>query len=219
LITEYDTIVWKYINGGAYYYFEWDNEVDDDKYYIDTIYALQSFPKQNDWKIYFDANKSKVATLVHFDKAKNIINTKHFNLKGKLIKELEAKYNDPLNYNPAFVDAKNVIFLKAYRNDSLIYEIQGSNTSILLKYRNPFTKKHFEKRVYYTDGQYYSEEIGQTIWKYYENGVIKSICNSHVEVKDDEQGNQYSVRISNCNHFDENGCLIKDQSKKSDTGK
>jgi len=219
LITDYDTIVWKYRNSGTYDHIEWATEADEDKFYKDTIYAIQFFPKKNDWKVYFDASKTKVATLVHFDAAKKTINTKHFNRQGKLIKELEAKYFNSKKYNPAFIDVKNVVYLKAYQSDSLVCEIQGFNTSLLHKYKNPFTKRHFEKRVYYKDGQYHADEIGETIWEYHENGIIKSICSTYINVENDKEGNQISTEVFNCNQFDKSGCLIKTQPKQADTDK
>ena len=219
LVTEKTNAIWKYTDGGTYHYFEWTKEASDDKYYTDTIYAIQDFPKKNDWKIYFDAGKSKVATLTHYDTTKRTINTKHFNKQGKLIKELEFKYSSRKKCNPAFIDAKDVIFLKAYRNDSLVYEIQGLGTSLFHKYKNPFTKVHYEKRVYYKDGEHHSDETGESIRTYYENGAIKSICSTYMTVEIDKEGNQMTFENFDCNEFDKNGCIIKDQQKKADIDK
>ncbi|MBK7311925.1 MAG: hypothetical protein IPI93_14410 [Sphingobacteriaceae bacterium] len=156
---------------------------------------------------------------MHFDLAKKTINSKHFNRQGKLIKELEAKYFNSKKYNPAFIDAKNVVYIKAYRNDSLIYEIQGFNTSLFHKYKNPFTKKHFEKRVYYKKGEYHADVIGETIWEYHENGIIKSICSGYIEVTIDKENNaEIATEILTCTQFDKNGCLIKDP-KQADNNK
>lgn len=207
LITDKDKTVWTFKNGYTYD-FEWTNEASDDKFFTDTIYAIQFFPKRNDWKVYFDATKTKIATLIHYDTINKTINTKHFNRQGKLIKELEARYFSRKSYNPAFINVKNVIYLKAYHNDSLIYEIRGFNTSLLFKYKNYLTKRHFEKRIYYREGEYNDEEIGDNTWDYYENGAIKSICNSYIEDEMSKDGVNTRTRIFKCEHFDKNGCII-----------
>jgi hypothetical protein len=212
LITDKDRAVWTFKNGYTYD-FEWTTEADDDKCFKDTIYAIQFFPKKNDWKVYFDLNKTKIATLLHFDTINKTINTKHFNRQGKLIKELEANYTNRKNYNPAFIKVENVIYLKAYLNDTLIYEIKGHKTSLYIKYQNFKTKRHFEKTTYYAEDKDFhrDEEIGGTFIDYYENGKIKSYCSRHTVKETNKDGVTICVSVSDCKEFDNNGCMIQEK--------
>jgi hypothetical protein len=199
--------VWTFHN----YELEWTNEVVDENCFIDTIYSIQFFPQKNDWKIYFDEHKIKVATLLHFDTLQKTINTKHFNRQGKLIKELQAYYFDKKNYNPTFIKLKNIIYLKTFLHDSLIYELQGANTSLFIKYKNFITKRHFESRTYYADSERMNEEIGKAFIDYYENNKIKTYCTSYIKNENLEDGSVISYRISDCKEFDRNGCIIQEK--------
>jgi hypothetical protein len=205
-----DKQLWTF-SAGHTYDFEWTKEQSDYKFFNDTLYAVQFFPTKNDWKIYFDASKTKIATLVHYDSIKKTINTKHFSRQGKLIKELEANYINKKTYNPAFFKIKNIIYMKSYVNDSLICEIKGMQTSIVIKYNNQKTKKRFEKKVFYKEDKFRDEEIGEITTEYFESGNKKSICDSYSLTEMDEQGNQYSVLIPTCTYFDINGCILKDK--------
>jgi hypothetical protein len=205
-----DKHLWTF-SGGYTYDFEWTEEQSADKFFTDTLYAVQFFPTKNDWKIYFDASRSKIATLVHYDSIRKIINTKHFSRQGKLLKELELVYINKKAFNPAFPKVKSINYVKSYINDSLVCEITGMRTSILIKYNNHRTQRHFEKRIFYKEDKLRDEEIGETLTAYYENGNLKSICTAYSLNETDDQGNQYSVLIPTCTSFDVNGCIIKDK--------
>lgn len=86
----------------------------------------------------------------------------------------------------------------------MIYEINGIDGNLLIKYFNPFTKKEFKKRIYYGEG-YINCEV---VWSYYEGHKLKSICNIYWEPKLLYNGDEVIETIFDCTNFDQNGCVL-----------
>lgn len=185
------------------YDFEYVEEYDK-SYLRDTICLIQGFLRKDEWKIYWDPLKSKVATHIQFDSLKQIVTSKHYNKSGMLTKELQAYCKSKKNYNPAYPDIKDILFLKTYFNDSLICKIIGNKNSLLFNFSNYLTKKYFEKIVFYRD----NDIIGEDTWEYYDNKALKAICNEYRVPSFDRQGNAISVCINKCTRFDKNGCIL-----------
>lgn len=170
----------------------------------DTLYTIQKFPQKNDWKIFYDNKKTTVATVIHYDSVKKIITTRHFQRNGKLLQEYCAKYKSKKWCNPATARLIDFQYLKIFRNDSLICEMTGQKQLITVKYRNHYTKEFFDQTMFFSTGSWPDDYIGSNVWKYYENGTIKSICRTIRQ--DDETG---TMLFLECKNFDSNGCIIK----------
>jgi hypothetical protein len=160
--------------------------------------------------VFFDGTKIKIATLIHFDTINKTINTKHFNKLGKLIMELHATYSNRKNYNPAFIHVKNIIYLKAFQNDSLIYETKGFKTSLLIKYKNPKTKQHFEKRVFYREGNTKMKKWVIRILIFMKMELSNQFAIHILLWKQTKKATKFT-HVYTCRKFDLNGCIIKDE--------
>ena len=123
-----------------------------------------------------------------------------------MLQEFFAKYKSKKGYNPAYPRLVDFQYLKMFHGDSLICEMTGQIQMITVKYRDSFTKEFFDQTMFFSDESYRDDYIGCSVWKYYENGVIKSVCRT--TRKDDEVG---TMLFLECQSFDKNGCLIKDK--------
>lgn len=193
-------------NVWSFTFYEFAGNVDKEGIYTDTLYTIQKFPVKNDWKIYYDDKKNLVATVIHYDTIKKTVTTRHYQRTGKLLQEYCAKYKSKKKCNPANARLEDFQYLKMYRGDSLICEMIGQKQMITVKYRNSFTNEFFDQTMFFSTGSWPDDYIGSSIWRYYENGTIKSICRTTRE--DDEMG---TTLFLECKNFDANGCIIADK--------
>lgn len=170
----------------------------------DTLYTIQKFPPKNDWKIYYDSKKTRIATLIHYDSTKKTITSQHFQRDGKLLQEFCASYKDKKGTNPAYARVADFHHLKMFADDSLICHMTGQKEIITVKYRNYITKVFFDQTMFFSTSSWLDDLIGSTLWRYYENGNIKAVCTSRREYTE-----TVSLLILECRNFDENGCLTK----------
>lgn len=199
------TVVSDKKNVWRFTFYEFAGNLDKEGVYNDTLYTIQKFPIKNDWKIYFDDKKTLIATSLHYDTLTKTIITRHYSRTGKLLQEHCAKYKSKKSCNPASPRLADFQFLKMFNSDSLTCEMIGQVQMITVKYRNSFTKDFFDQTMFFSNESYRDDFIGSSVWKYYENGKIKSVCRT--TRKDEEMG---TMLFLECKDFDINGCLIKD---------
>ncbi len=198
------------ISDKAVWSFKWYNfagDLDDEEVPIDTLYTIQKFPKKNDWKIFFDISKTVVATEIHYDSIKKIITTKNYKRNGELIQEFYASYKDKKSCNPASARLKCFKYLKIYNGDGLICEMKGQVQVITVRYRNYINNKYFDQTMYFSEVDSWRDDyLGPDVWKYYQNGNIKSMCKT---IREDHETE--TLLFLKCKNFDTNGCIILDK--------
>jgi hypothetical protein len=188
-------------------YYDFAGNLSKEGFFTDTLYTIQKFPVTNDWKIYFDTKRTIVATLIHYDSTNKILTSRHYKRDGKLIWEFCTRYKNKKNCNPLLPRLKEFKYLKIFQADSLICEMTGQEQLIAVKYRNHFTNDFSDQTMYFSSVDSWRDEfIGSDVWKYYENGNLKSICKTLRE--DDETG---TILFLKCKSFDQNGCIIPDK--------